>query len=76
MNSAGYQSLNNHCRGFSGGPVVRGPGLIPDPGAKILQAMWHSQKNFKIPDPTWDLLRLSGVKVLGTCIFNKHPMGP
>ena len=44
MNSAGYQSLNNHFRGFSGDPVVRGPGLIPDPGAKILQAMWHSQK--------------------------------
>ena len=44
MNSAGYQSLNNHCRDFSGGPVVRGPGLIPDPGAKILQAMWHNQK--------------------------------
>ena len=33
------------CRGFSRSPVVRGPGLIPDPGTKILQAMWHNQKN-------------------------------
>ena len=39
-------------RGFSSSPVVRGPGLIPDPGTKILQAMWHNQKN-KIKEPLW-----------------------
>ena len=38
-------------REFPGGPVVRtqrfpcwGPGSIPDPGTKIPQATWHSQK--------------------------------